>query len=152
MVSFMKNEYAEVEWKAVPVPAGEEGEADIIFTNGIGVNAASENREAAAAFAIFVTGRHNQAAITETGFAYPTRPSKLDLIQNENDQAIAEGGTYKLTRVANWGANTGRVNDAVSQALEGVYLGEQDVRGAFEQAQEEAQLALDGAEGIEPSD
>ncbi len=145
MVNFMRNDYPDVEWAAVPVPAGPQGEADVIFTNGIGVNAGAENPAAAAAFAIFLTGRDNQAAIAETGFAYPARADQLELIQDANDQAISEGGTYDLTRVAFWGPNTGRVNDAVSKALERIYLGEQDVEAAFGQAQEEAQMALDEA-------
>lgn len=143
MVNFMRNDYPDVEWAAVSVPSGPEGKADVIFTNGIGVNANTENPNAAAAFALFVTGQENQAAIAETGFAYPTRTDQLNIITNEQDQAISEGGTYDLTRVAFWGPNTGRVNDAVSQALGRIYLGEQDVTEAFEQAQEEAQLALD---------
>ncbi len=145
MVNFMNNDYPDVEWAAVSIPAGPEGKADVIFTNGIGVNAGTEFPNAAAAFALFVTGTENQAAITETGFAYPTREDQLGLITNENDQAISEGGTYDLTRVAFWGSNTGRVNDSVSKALERVFLGEQDVEAAFQQAQEEAQLALDEA-------
>ncbi|MCB0076006.1 MAG: extracellular solute-binding protein [Anaerolineales bacterium] len=146
MVNFMRNDFADVEWKAVPVPSGPEGKADIIFTNGIGVNAQSDNPNAAAAFALFVTGRDNQAAIAETGFAYPARSDQLDLIKDENDKAISEGGTYELTRVANWGPNTGRVNDAVGKALERIYLGEQTVSEAFTQAQGEAQQALDDAQ------
>jgi len=145
MVNFMNSDYPDVEWSAVSIPAGPQGKADVIFTNGIGVNQATEFPNAAGAFTLFVTGRDNQAAITETGFAYPTREDQLNLITNENDQAISEGGTYDLTRVAFWGSNTGRVNDAVSKALERIYLGEQDVEAALQQAQEEAQLALDEA-------
>jgi ABC-type glycerol-3-phosphate transport system substrate-binding protein len=47
------------------------------------------------------------------------------------------------TIVAYWGPNTGKINDAVSQALERVFLGDQDVATAFKQAQSEAQSALD---------
>ena len=36
MVNFMRNDYADVEWKAVPLPTGSAGQADVIFTNGIG--------------------------------------------------------------------------------------------------------------------
>ena len=56
---------------------------------------------------------------------------------------IAQGGTFDLTRVAYWGPNTGKVNDAISKALERVYLGDQTVEEAFAQAQDEAQAALD---------
>ena len=64
--------------------------------------------------------------------------------QDENDKAIAQGGTFELTRVAYWGPNTGKVNTAVSQAFERIFLGEQTVEEAFEQAQEEIQAILEG--------
>ncbi len=143
MVNFMRNDYADVEWKAVPLPTGPQGKADVIFTNGIGVNAATEYPLAAAAFALFVTGRANQGEIVLTGFAYSTHPDQIDLVQDPNDAAIAQGGTFALTRVAYWGPNTSKVNDTVSKALERIYLGDQTVDEAFDQAQEEAQAALE---------
>ncbi|MGH2538057.1 MAG: ABC transporter substrate-binding protein [Candidatus Promineifilaceae bacterium] len=145
MVNFMRTDYGDVEWKAVIIPSGQVTQADIIFTNAIGVNAFTEFPAAAAAFAIFVTGRDNQAAIVETGFAYSTHPDQVELVADPNDKAIAQGGLLPDTRVAYWGPNTGRVNDAVSKALERIFLGEQDVDEAFAQAQEEAQAALDEA-------
>jgi len=143
MVNYMRNDFADVAWKAVLLPQGPQTRADVIFTNAIGVNAFTEFPAAAAAFTIFVTGSDNQAEIVSTGFAYSTHPEQVDLVQDENDKAIAEGGLLDNTRVAYWGPNTGRVNDAVSKALERLFLGEQDVDAAFAQAQEEAQAALD---------
>ncbi len=145
MVNFIRQNYADVVWQALPLPTGPVGQADVIFTNGIGVNAATKFPRAAAAFAIFLTGRDNQGEIVATGFAYSTHPDQINLIVDANDKAIAQGGTFDLTRVAYWGPNTGKVNDAVSQALERVYLGDQTVEEAFAQAQEEAQAALDEA-------
>jgi ABC-type glycerol-3-phosphate transport system substrate-binding protein len=58
--------------------------------------------------------------------------------------AIAAGGLLDDTRVAYWGPYTGKVNDAVSQALERIFLGDQTVDEAFAQAQAEAQSALNG--------
>jgi ABC-type glycerol-3-phosphate transport system substrate-binding protein len=107
------------------------------------VNANSDFPRASAAFTIFATGRANQAEIVATGFAYSTHPDQVDLVVDPNDAAIAVGGTYDLTRVAYWGPNTGRVHDAVSQALERIALGDQDVDQSFDQAQEEAQAALE---------
>ncbi len=144
MVNFMRQNYPDVVWKAVPLPAGPKGKADVIFTNGIGVNAGTKFPKAAAAFAIFLTSRENQAEIVKTGFAYSTHPDQLDLVVDPNDKAIAQGGTFPLTRVAYWGPNTGKVNDAVSKALERIYLGDQTVDEAFRQAQTEVQAALDG--------
>jgi multiple sugar transport system substrate-binding protein len=144
MVNYMRTDFADVEWAAVPLPTGPQGKADVIFTNGIGVNAATQYPRAAAAFAIFLTGRENQGEIVETGFAYSTHPDQIDMVVDPNDAAIAQGGTFDLTRVAYWGPNTGKVNDAVSKALERIYLGDQTVDEAFAQAQEEVQAALDG--------
>jgi multiple sugar transport system substrate-binding protein len=144
MVNFMKQTYPDVEWKAVQIPSGPVTRADVIFTNGIGVNAATEFPNAAAALAMYLTSAENQAEIVNTGFAYSTHPEQADLVQDPNDLAISSGGLLDDTRVAFWGPNTGTVNTAVSQALERVFLGDQDVDTAFAQAQEEAQAALGG--------
>jgi hypothetical protein len=82
----------------------------------------------------------------QTGFAYSTHPDQADLIQNEQDRAIAEGGLLEDSRVAYWGPNTARINDAVSRALERIYLGDQVVDEAFAQADQEAQEALDSGQ------
>ncbi len=144
MVNYMRNDFPDANWKAVELPTGPAGKAGIIFTNGIGVNASSANPQAAAALAIYLTGEENQGEIVKTGFAYSTHPSQINDVTDENDSAIAAAGLFDLTRVAYWGANTGKVNDAVAQALERVYLGDQTVDEAFEQAQEEASLVLTG--------
>ena len=144
MVNFMKQTYPDVEWKAVQIPNGPVTRADVIFTNGIGVNAATEFPNAAAALAIYLTSAENQAEIVNTGFAYSTHPEQADLVQDPNDLAISSGGLLDATRVAFWGPNTGAVNSAVSQALERIFLGDQTVDEAFAQAQEEAQAALGG--------
>lgn len=144
MVNFMRQSFADVKWAAVPLPTGPKDKADVIFTNGIGVNAATKYPRAAAAFAIFLTGRDNQGEIVKTGFAYSTHPDQIDMVVDPNDAAIAQGGTFSLTRVAYWGPNTGKVNDTVSKAFERIFLGDQTVDEAFAQAQEEAQAALDG--------
>jgi multiple sugar transport system substrate-binding protein len=144
MVNFMKQNYPDVEWKAIQIPQGPKTRADIIFTNAIGVNAATKYPNAAAAFAIYLTGKDNQGEIVKTGFAYSTHPDQADLVVDPNDKAIASGGLLPDTRVAFWGPNTGKVNDSVSQALSRIFLGDQTVDEAFAQAQEEAQAALSG--------
>lgn len=144
MVNFMKTTYPDVQWKAVEIPNGPKTQADVIFTNGIGINAATKYPKAAAAFLFYATGRTNQAEIVKTGFAYSTHPDQADLIVDANDKAIAQGGLLPDTRVAYWGPFTGKVNDAVSQALDRIFLGDQTVDQAFAQAQSEAQTALNG--------
>lgn len=144
MVNFMKTTYPDVVWKALPIPSGPKNQSDIIFTNGIGINSYTKYPMASAAFLFYATGRENQAEIVKTGFAYSTHPDQASLIVDPNDKAIAAGGLLKDTIVAYWGPNTGKVNDAVSHALERIFLGDQTVDAAFAQAQAEAQSALDG--------
>ena len=144
MVNFMRQNYPDQDWAAVLVPQGPVTRADVIFTNAIGVNAATKYPKAAAAFTIFVTSRENQAEIVKTGFAYSTHPDQVDLVVDANDKAIAGGGVLPNSRVAYWGPNTGKVNDVVSKALERIYLRDQTVDESFAQAQEEADAALRG--------
>ena len=144
MVNFMNQNYPDVDWNSVLIPQGPVTRADVIFTNGIGVNQSTQYPNASAALAIYLTSRENQAEIVKTGFAYSTHPDQIDLVQNPKDKAIAQGGLLDASRVAYWGPNTGKVNDAVTQALSRIYLGDQTVDEAFAQAQEEAQAALSG--------
>ena len=144
MVNFMRTTYPDVQWKAIPLPTGPKGKADVIFTNGIGVNAATKFPRASAALAMFITGHYNQGEIVKTGFAYSTQVDQLNLVQDPNDQAISQGGTFPLTRVAFWGPNTGKVNDAVGKSLERIFLGAQTVDESLAQAQTDVQSALSG--------
>ena len=151
MVNFMRQNYADQEWAAVVVPQGPVTRADVIFTNAIGVNAATEYPKAAAAFTIYVTSRENQAEIVATGFAYSTHPDQVDLVVDANDKAIAQGGVLPDSRVAYWGPNTGKVHDSVGKALERIYLSDQDVDESFAQAQEEAaEFLIGGGEAAGP--
>lgn len=142
MVNTMKTTYPEVTWKAELIPAGDINRSDVIFVNGIGIKAATEYPLATAAFLFYVTGPENQAEIVKTGFAYSTHPEQADLITDEKDKAIAQGGLLPDSIVAYWGPNSGNVNSVVSRALERVFLNDQTVEVAFSQAQEEAQTAL----------
>lgn len=142
MVNYMNQNAKDVQWKALQIPKGSKNRADVIFTNGIGVNAATKFPKAAAAFAMYVTGSANQAEIVKTGFAYSTHPDQANLVVDPNDKAISQGGLLPDSKVAYWGPNTGKVNDVVSKALERIFLGDQTVDEAFKQAQSEAQAAL----------
>lgn len=141
MVNYMRQDYADVEWKAVPLPKSPDGKAaDVIFTNAIGINAHTKYPRAAAAFLIFVTSRENQAEIVKTGFAYSTHPDQVDLVVDPNDAAIAQGGL--VGSVAYWGPCTGQINDTISQALNRAFLGEQTVQETLDQAKQEADEIL----------
>ncbi|RKX84701.1 MAG: hypothetical protein DRP57_05400 [Spirochaetes bacterium] len=143
MVNYMRNQFPDVNWKAVQVAKASNGKrADVIFTNAIGVNAHTKYPKAAAAFTIFVTSRENQAEITKTGFAYSTHPDQINLIKDPNDKEIAAGGL--VGKVAYWGPNTGKINDQVSKALERIYLGTMSVDESFAQADKKVNAILAG--------
>ena len=89
MVNFMKQTYKDVEWKALPLPTGPKGQADVIFTNAIGVNAATKFPKAAAAFAIFVTGGPTRARSSRPALPTARTPTRLDLVVDPNDKAIS---------------------------------------------------------------
>ncbi len=116
--------------------------SNVIFTNAIGINAGTKYPKAAAALTIFLTSRENQAAIAETGFAYPAHPDQLGLIQDPNDRAISAGGL--IGKVAYWGPNTGKINDQVSKALERIYLGAMSVDESFAEADSKVNAILAG--------
>ncbi len=144
MVNFMNQTYPKVTYKAAEIPKGRKTRADVIFTNAIGVNASTKFPKAAAALAIYITGRANQADIVKTGFAYSTHPDQANLITNPIDQAVSKGGLLPDSKVAYWGLNTGKLEDAISKALERVYLNQQSVSDSFSQLQQESQSILNG--------
>ncbi len=143
MVNYMRNDFPDVNWKAVQVVKAPNGvRSNVIFTNAIGVNAGTKYPKAAAALTIFLTSRENQAAVAKTGFAYPAHPDQLGLIQDPNDRAISAGGL--IGKVAYWGQNTGKINDQVSKALERVYLGVMNVDDSFAEAEKKVNSILAG--------
>jgi len=91
-----------------------------------------------------ITGAYNEGEIAKTGFAQSPQVSQLDLVPDPATAAMAAGGIYPLTRVAYWGPNTGKVEDAVSKALNAIFLGSSSVADALGQAQTDAQAALSG--------
>lgn len=143
MVQFMHVNDPNVTWKAVEVPKGPTTRADVIFTNAIGINANTAHPDAAAAFLIYLTSPQNQAQIESTGFAYSTHPWQIQNIKNTNNRAIAQGGLLNATNVAYWGPQTGNLETYITNALNrSIYLKQQTVQQAFNQAQLQAQSKL----------
>lgn len=144
MVQTMNTTYPGVTWAAAEIPQGPVTRADIIFTNAIGINAATKFPKAAAAFLFFVTGSYNQGLIQATGFAYSTHPDQIAQITNQYDKEISKGGLLPDTKLDYWGPYSGNVRTAISNAISRVYLGSQSVAASFAQAQTDVQNALDG--------
>jgi multiple sugar transport system substrate-binding protein len=140
-----------IHYDAVPLPVGKTGQkATMLGFAGWGASAKSKYPEAAAALVLFLTGRENEEAILQTGFALPS------LKGMENDPFFQGSGT--LSRISKllyegvsygipgaWGGEANprikqALDDATERALAGVQTGQQ----ALDQACQEIDAALSG--------
>ncbi|MEO8286137.1 MAG: sugar ABC transporter substrate-binding protein [Chloroflexota bacterium] len=140
-----------IHYDAVPLPVGKTGKrATILGFAGWGASAKSEFPRAAAALVLFLTGRENEEAILQTGFALPS------LKGMENDPFFQGSGTlsriskllYEGVSYGTPGAWGGEANPMIKQALndatERVFAGVQTSREALDQACQEIDAALSG--------
>jgi multiple sugar transport system substrate-binding protein len=140
-----------IHYDAVPLPLGKTGaRTTTLAFAGWGAAAQSKFPRAAAALVLFLTGRENEGAILQTGFALPS------LKGMENDpffqgcstlskvsKMLYEGGSYGIPGV--WGGEANpKVQKALNDATERVFAGMQTGRQALDQACQEIDAALAG--------
>ena len=143
MIPFLAKDFKDVKYKILPLPKGAKGVSDILFTNGIGVNAATKFPKASAALALYLGSRENQEAILQTGFALPSTKASLDhpwFKDHPNEAALAQMG--KVGKLAYWGPNGAKVQDAVSKSLEKVWLGQSEPKAALDSGVDQANKDL----------
>lgn len=139
MINYMNADFADVEFKIVEIPKGPAGGGDLLFTNAFGAKADTQYPNAAALLVLYLTGMENQEAILQTGFALPTLKALLDhpwFDTHPNETAIAQSGA-KYGVLFYYGPNTGDVLNYMGKALERVFLGEQTIQEALDQAVDE---------------
>jgi multiple sugar transport system substrate-binding protein len=80
IVPFLEDNYPDLEWDVVPLPAGPGGQATMAFTVCYGVPAAISDERKQAAFEVvnFLTGPEGMQMWTDLGLAMPTRQSLRD--------------------------------------------------------------------------
>lgn len=80
IVPFLEDNYPDLEWEVVPLPAGPAGKATMAFTVCYGVPASISDERKAAAFEVvnYLTGPEGMQAWTDLGLAMPTRQSLRD--------------------------------------------------------------------------
>jgi multiple sugar transport system substrate-binding protein len=144
MISYMQQTYPNVKYNAVIPPSGPKTQADMTFTNALGVNAATKFPKAAAAFALYFTGVENTLAVQNTGFAFSPHPDAVNQVNDPIAKAMLPGGLLPTVKAEYWGPYTGKVETAISNALDRVFLGQQTVSQSFDQAQQEVTSALAG--------
>ncbi|GIV96771.1 MAG: ABC transporter substrate-binding protein [Herpetosiphonaceae bacterium] len=142
MIPFLRREAPDVNYVAIPIPQPEGGQqASLVFTNAWAASARTQYPNAAAALVLFLTSAANQKPIMETGFALPTVTALLDdpyFEQHPNERVIAEAGEYG--RVADLVFTREHKDDVIKSlntAMESIWLGQQDIQPALDQAAQE---------------
>ena len=127
----LNNNFKTVNYGVVQMPKGTAAKSNLIFTVSYSVSAKTKNPNAAWALTNYLTGADNQAKVLKAGFALPTRQALSSQITNANSKAIFDGAPYgKPFNYAS--TNTGKVNDAISKALESIMLKKSSVKDALD--------------------
>jgi len=127
----LNNNFKTVNYGVVQMPKGTAAKSNLIFTVSYSVSAKTKNPNAAWALTNYLTGADNQAKVLKAGFALPTRQALSSQITNANSKAIFDGAPYgKPFNYAS--TNTGKVNDAISKALESIMLKKSSTKDALD--------------------
>ena len=127
----LNNNFKSVNYGVVQMPKGTAAKSNLIFTVSYSVSAKTKNPNAAWALTNYLTGADNQAKVLKAGFALPTRQALSSQITNANSKAIFDGAPYgKPFNYAS--TNTGKVNDAISKALESIMLKKSSTKDALD--------------------
>jgi multiple sugar transport system substrate-binding protein len=136
MVSYLNDQFPDLNWGVTELPAGPAGDATMSFTVCYGVPAAAANPEASIRLVNFLTGPEGMAQWSGLGLAMPTRASLSDswLEQYPDLEPFLAGAQYSYP----WQFRPGfqdvldTINAGLQQAFTGTYLPEQ----VLEEAQE----------------
>lgn len=143
MIPYLDQNFPDLEYGAALPAAGPAGEGNLIFTVAWVISKNSEHPEEAWEVINFLTNVDSQTTVLTSGFALPswaalseheyftTNPVSLTIFRG------AEIGTPFI-----WGLHGSDVNDAMSHALERVYLEGQAPADSLAQAAEEVRTAL----------
>ena len=141
LIPYMKD-YPGIQWDAVELPQNKT-RGNLVFTVGYSISAKTKNPDASWILLNYLTGLDNQKTVLHSGFALPTRTTLADdsyFTDHAAAKAIFVGGAYG--KPFSWGVNSGKVADAIGQALERMLLGKQSVDDALKQADKEVTDAL----------
>ena len=141
LIPFMKD-YPNIHWATSEMPKGKQ-RGNLVFTVSYSISAKTKNPDASWILLNYLTGLDNQKTVLHSGFALPTRTSLASdpyFTDHAAAKAIFAGGAYG--KPFSWGVNSGKVADAIGQALERMLLGKQTVDDALKQADKEVTDAL----------
>jgi multiple sugar transport system substrate-binding protein len=140
-----------VKYAAAPLPTGAKGKGDLLFTNAYAATTNSKFPKAAAALVLFLSGPENQREVMLTGFALPTlkvdaanggRAFKDDpyFKDHPNDAVLFNALDYGT--VDYFGPQNSKIDEALNNAIQRVFRGDQSSKEALDQAAQEINDAL----------
>jgi multiple sugar transport system substrate-binding protein len=135
IVPFLKDQFPDLKYGLVELPAGPAGKATMAFTVCYGVAADGKNTEAATKVVDYLTGPEGMKAWTDLGLAMPTRTSLRDgwLAQFSDLEPMLNGADY----ARKWQFRPGfqDVLDTMNAGLQEAFTGGKTAQGVLDEAQ-----------------
>jgi multiple sugar transport system substrate-binding protein len=142
IIGAMNQDYPDIEYGVVELPAGPAGEATMAFTVCYGVAADNDNPEESWALVNFLTGPEGALMVGEAGFGVmPARISAADSwiqTQGEEFQAFVSGAenAHRWQLPVGFGDFTETFNNGLREAMAGNLLPEEVLEDSVEIAEE----------------
>lgn len=131
LVPPMKNDYPNIKYSVVELPAGPKGKATMAFTVCYAVAANGKNKDASLKLVNYLTGSEGMKAWTDLGLAMPTRKSLADgwLAKFPQLKPFLDGAAY----AHKWQFTPGfqSVLDTTNNEILSVFSGNQTPEGAL---------------------
>jgi multiple sugar transport system substrate-binding protein len=142
IISFLADQFPDVNYGVVELPAGPAGKATMAFTVCYGVPAGGKNNEAAIKVVDYLTGPEGMKAWSDLGLAMPTRASLEAgwLEQYPDLQPFIAGSEY----ARKWQFRPGfqDVLDTINAGLQEAFTGSKSASGLLQDAQDVGQQVL----------
>ncbi len=142
IVPFLKDQFPDVNYGIVELPAGPAGKATMAFTVCYAVPANGKNNEAAVKLVDYLTGADGMKAWTDLGLAMPTRASLADgwLAQYPDLEPLLKGADY----AQKWQFRPGfqDVLDTINSGLQEAFTGNKLPEAVLQDAQDVGQQVL----------
>lgn len=142
VIQFLEDNYPELNYGVVELPAGPAGDATMVFTVCYGVAAENDHPEESWALANFLTGPEGQMMVAEAGFGVmPARQSVIDTwLEARGEEFEAFATSVEFARQwqfpVGFGDFVDSFNDGLQQAVQGDLLPEDVIEDSTDVALE----------------
>lgn len=132
MVTFLRDNFPDVQYGAVQLPMGPAGRGNLLFTVAYVIPAYEKHPAEAFDVLNFLTSPLAQIYVLSRGFALPTREALGQFIEDPISLTIFKGAAY--ARPWEFGPLGGKPVDELAAAMEAVFLGKKTAKQALDDA------------------